>query len=152
MATVHIGSGRNLQDCMRSSVPIKFVSQNFYPGDPRSGQLRDLLIISLWGNMERLLVSRKLNETTQFFQDNDHSLHLWLSECGWWSWFTGRSYEVTRSNPFFANKSWQNRDRDAQMTPNDLARQAALEDMHIDILGSWPDLDLTWGQLLKLIF
>ena len=29
------------------------------------------------------------------------------------------------------------------MVSNDLARQAALDDMHIDPLGSWPALDLT---------
>ena len=33
------------------SVPIKCMSQNFCPGDLRSGKFRDLLITSLWGNM-----------------------------------------------------------------------------------------------------
>ena len=36
----------------------------------------------------------------------------------------------------FANNSRQDVDRDAQMVPNDLARQAASEDMHIDLLRS----------------
>ena len=43
----------------------------------------------------------------------------------------------------FTNNSWQDGDRDAQMLPNDLARQFCPEDMHIDLHGSWPDLDLT---------
>ena len=52
--------------------------------------------------------------------------------------------EVTRGqNPVFANNSRQEGDREAQMVPNDLARQAASEDMHIDLLRSRPDLDLT---------
>ena len=46
----------------------------------------------------------------------------------------------------FANNSRQDVDRDAQMVPNDLARQAASEDMHIDLLRSWYDLDLTWTE------
>ena len=29
------------------------------------------------------------------------------------------------------------------MVPNDLARRVASEDVHIDILGSWSELDLT---------
>ena len=44
------------------------------------------------------------------------------------------------------------------MVPNDLARRAASEDVHIDLLGSWPDLGLTltwpevrfWNWLLKV--
>ena len=66
---------------------------------------------------------------------------------------TGRSPEVKWDhNNFFANNSRQDRDRDVQMVPNELARQAASENMHINLLRSWPDLDLTWGQILKLTF
>ena len=48
---------------------------------------------------------------------------------------------------FLAIKSRQDRDRDAQMVPNDLARQAASEDLHIDLPGSWPVLELIWPDL-----
>ena len=44
------------------------MSQNFYPGDLRSGQLRDLPIISLWGNTKMLPVSHKPTETTNSFR------------------------------------------------------------------------------------
>ena len=98
--------------------------------------------------MKMLPVSHKPTETTQFFQDHSHSPHLWWSGCNWWSGVTGRSYEVTWGhNPFFANNSWQDEDRDAQMVPNDFARQSGSEDMHIDLLGPWPDLDLTWPEV-----
>ena len=40
-----------------------------------------------------------------------------------------------RHNPFFANESRQEVDRDAQMAL-DLSRRAASEDVHIDLLGS----------------
>ena len=52
-----------------SSVPIICMSQNFDPGDLRSGQFRDRPTISLWGIMKMLPVSHKPTETTQFFQD-----------------------------------------------------------------------------------
>ena len=58
---------------MRSSIRIKRVSRNFYPGGPTSGQFRGLSIISLWVDVKMLLVSHKLAETSQFFQDCDHS-------------------------------------------------------------------------------
>ena len=44
---------------------------------------------------------------------------------------------------FFANKPRQDEDRDAQMVPNDLALRTASEGMHINLLGSVSDLDLT---------
>ena len=57
----------------------------------------------------------------------------------------GRSPKVKWGhNPFFAKKSRQDGDRDAQMAPNELARPAASEDVHSDLLGPWSDLDLTW--------
>ena len=37
---------------------------------------------------------------------------------------------------FFANKSRQDGDRDAQMGPKNLTRRTASEDVHIDVLGS----------------
>ena len=49
------------------SVPVKRMSQNFYPGDLRSGQFRDFPIISLWGNMKMLPVPHNSTENTQFF-------------------------------------------------------------------------------------
>ena len=61
-----------------------------------------------------------------------------------------RSHEVTIR--IFTNNSRQDGGMDAQMVPNDLSRQADLWDMHIDLLGSWPDLALTWGQILKWTF
>ena len=42
----------------------------FFIGDLRSGQFRDLPIVSLWGNLKMLPVSHKLTETTQLFQDH----------------------------------------------------------------------------------
>ena len=48
---------------------------------------------------------------------------------------------------FFSNKSRQDGDRDAQMVPSYLARRAASEVVHIDLLGSWSDLDLTWPEV-----
>ena len=39
------------------------------------------------------------------------------------------------------------RDIDAKMVPNDLARQDASKDMQFDLLGSWPDLGVTWPGL-----
>ena len=59
---------------MRPSVLIKRVSQNFYPGDPRSRQFRDFSIYKpMEGNMKMLPVSHRLVEATQFFQDHDYS-------------------------------------------------------------------------------
>ena len=62
-----------------------------------------------------------------------------------------------RSQSLFYQKSRQDGDRDAQMMINDLAHRAALEDMHIDLLGhnltlTWPCPDLIWGQICKLTF
>ena len=134
MSIVHVGSAWNLQDCLRSSLPIKCVSQNFYPGDQRSDQFRALPIISLWGNMKMLPVSHIPTETSQLFQDHCNLLHLWWSGCSWWSGVTGRPSAVTWGhNPFFVNNSPQDGDRNAQTVPNDLVRQAALEDMHIRV-------------------
>ena len=70
MDTFHVGSVWNLQDCFMSSSPIKGMSQNFFLGDLKSGQFRDLPIISLWGNMKMLPASHKPIETYQFFQDH----------------------------------------------------------------------------------
>ena len=135
------------------SVPIKCMARNFYPGGLRSGQFRGLPIISIWENMKMLPVSHKPNKTTQFFQDHGHSPHLCGSGCSWQSGVTGRSPEVKwRYNPFFANKSRRDADRDAQMVPDDLARRAASDDVRIDLLGSWSNLELTWGQIFKLTF
>ena len=43
---------------------------------------------------------------------------------------------------------------ETRMVPNDLARRDTSEDVHIDLLWSWSDFDLTltWGQILKLTF
>ena len=123
----------------------------FYPGDLRSVQFRDLPIISLWGNMKMLTASNESIKTTQFFQDHDHSSHLCRSGCNWWSGVTGRSPQVKwRHNSFFANKPRQNGDRDVQMVPNELVHRTTSEDVHNDLLGSWSDLDLTWSQIFKL--
>ena len=57
---------------------------------------------------------------------------------------TGRSPEVKWGhNPFFANKSRQDGDREVQMVPNDLTRRAASENVHIDLFGSWSDFEPT---------
>ena len=72
-SSVHVW---NLQNCLWSTVPIKCLSQNLYLVDLRSGQYRDLPIISLWENMEIFPVSHKPIETTQFFQDRGRSPDL----------------------------------------------------------------------------
>ena len=54
----------------------KLYVSDIYTGDLRSGQFQDLPIISLSGNMKMLLVSHKPTETTQFYQDHNHSPHL----------------------------------------------------------------------------
>ena len=98
--------------------------------------------------MNMLPISHKPTEATQFYQDHDHSPHLWWSGCNWRSGVTGRSPEVKWGHDqIFANKSRQDGDGDAQMVINDLARRAASEDVHIDPLGSWCDLDLTWPEV-----
>ena len=38
------------------------------------------------------------------------------------------------------------------MVPNDMACQDASKNMRINLLGSWPDLELTLGHILKLNF
>ena len=54
-----------------------------------------------------------------------------------------RSSEVIWGHKqFFANNTWQDRARDAEMVPNDLSRRDASVDMQHDLIGSWPDLDL----------
>ena len=138
MATVRVGSVWNLQDSFRASVPTKCISRNFDSGDLRSGQCRDLPIISLWGNMKMLPVSRKRTETTQFFQDHSQSTHLWWSGCNWWSGVTGRSYEVTWGHkPFFANNFWLKRDTEAGFVSLCFSRRDASDDMQHDLFW-WP--------------
>ena len=147
MGTVRMGSAWNVQDCLVSSVPTKRMSQNFHPGDLRSGQFRDLPIISLWGNMKMLPVSLKSTEATQFFQDDGHSPHLWWSRRNWWLGEM-RSPEIKwGQNPVFANNSRQDGDRDAKLAPNDLAREDASEDMHIELTYFGHDLTLAWPGL-----
>ena len=65
--------------------------------------------------------------------------------CAFWKVIWGH-------NSFFANNSWQYRDREAQMVPNDSAGKFGSEDMHIDLFGSWPDLTINWSnnQLMEL--
>ena len=121
--------------------------------DKRLCQFRDLCIISLYGNLKMLPVSHKPNKTNQFFQDHGHSPHLWWFRCNWWLMVTGRSPEVNWGHTlFFANNSRQDGDRYAQMVPNDMACQVASKDMHIDVLRSWPvlDLTLTWRPEAKI--
>ena len=72
-SSVHVW---NLQNCLWSTVPIKCLSHNFYLVDLRSGQYRDLPIISLWENMEIFPISHKPIETTQFFLDRASSPDL----------------------------------------------------------------------------
>ena len=136
VATVNVGSVRNLQDYLVISVPIKCMPKNFYPDDLRSGQFRDLTIRSLWWNMKMLPVSHKPIKTTQWFQDHGHSPLLCRSGCDWWSGATGRSPEVKwRHNHF----SRINRDR-----------------MEIETRKlyhwPWPDLYLIWGQIFNSTF
>ena len=76
MATVNVGSVWNWQDCLVISVSTKCMPKNVYPGDLRSGQFRDLPIISLWGNMKILPVSHKPIKTSHFFRDHGRSPHL----------------------------------------------------------------------------
>ena len=103
--------------------------------------------------MKMLSASHEPIKTTQFFQDVGRSPHLCRCVFDWRSGITGRSPEVKwRHDTFFANKSRQDGDRDAQRMPYDLACRAASEDVHVDLLGSWFDLDLTWGQIFRFTF
>ena len=135
-------------------ISVKRVPRSCYPIDPRSVQFRDLSIISLWKTIKMFPVSHKLTETTLFLQEHYHSSQLWWSGCRWWSGVMRRSAEgkLWGHNPLLTNNSRQDGDRDAQTVPNDLARQVTSKGMHFDLLGSCPDLDLTWGQILKLTF
>ena len=142
MAMFHVGSVRTLQDCL-VSVPIKCMSQNFYPDELRSGQFHDLPIISLLGIIKMPPVLHKPTDTTQFFQDHGHSPHLWWPRCNWWLWVMGRPPEVIwGQNLVFANNSLQDRDRGAQMVPNDLAHEAVRKVCILTYFGH--DLTLTW--------
>ena len=110
---------------------------------------------TVWGTIKMFSVSHKPTEITQFFQGHDHSPHLWWSECNWQLGVTVRSPEVKWGQNlfFFANKSWEDWDRYVQTAPHDLARRAALGMCTLTyLLGSWSDLDLTWGQILKFTF
>ena len=85
------------------------------------------------------------------FQNHGLSPYLCRSGWKWRSGVTGWSPEVKWCHsPFFANKSWQDGDRDKQMVPNDLARRAASDDVHTDLLLGH-DLTLTWPEV-KLTF
>ena len=100
------------------------------------------------------IVLYKLTKTTQFFQYHGHSPHPCRSGCNWRSGVTGRSPKVRwRHNPFFANKSRQDGDSDAQMVPNDLPCRAASKDVHIDLLGlTWPEVKFSnWLFKLKKV-
>ena len=103
--------------------------------------------------MKMIPVSNKPTQATQFFQDHVHSPHLWWSGCNWRSGVTGKSPGSNEGkwghNTFFANKSRPDGDRGAQMVPNDLTRRAASYDVHINLPGSWSDLELTltWPEV-----
>ena len=143
MATVDVGSVWNLQDCLRSSVPIKCMPQSFYPDDQRLGQFRDLPIISLWGNMKTFPVSHKPIEAIQFFQD--HPSNLCRAGCSWRSGSRGyypRLNEVKiRFSPKVAT-GWSRRANGAKR-PGSLSRFGGCA---YDLLGSWYNLDL-WPDL-----
>ena len=113
---------------------------------PKVRPISWLPIISLWWNMRMLPVSNKPTEVIQLCQDHGHSPHLWWSGCNWRSGVTGSSTGVKWGhNPLFANKSWQDGDKDAQMVPNDLACRSATANLRTTLLGSW--LILTWPGL-----
>ena len=144
MITVNVGSVWNLQDCLVISAPIKRMPRNFYPGDTRSCQFRELHIISLWGKWK--CFSFRINRSKPSNSFRIMATHPICADLG----ATddrghGRSPEVKwRHNPIFANMSRQDGYRDAKMVPNNLARRAASDDVHIDLLGPWSDLGLTW--------
>ena len=137
-----------LKDDMRSSVPIKYVSRICHPGDPRSGQFRDPSIINLWGNVEMLPVLHKLTETAQFFQDHNHSPHLWWSECNWWSGsreghlrihdVTIRFSPITRDKMEVETRKWC----ETTWLATTLRKLCILT-----YLGPCSDLDLTWPEV-----
>ena len=59
------------------SAILKCMSQNFYAGELRSGQFRDLPNVKAYGEMRKCFLSRKkTTETIQIFQDHGHSSHL----------------------------------------------------------------------------
>ena len=120
---------------------------NFYPGDIRSGQFRDLPIISLLGNMKMLTVSHKPTEAVQFFQDHGHSPQLWWSGCSWRSGAMGRSPEVKWGhNTFFSRISGDRMEIEMRKWCQTTWLVEPLRSMcnvHIELRGSWFDLDLT---------
>ena len=165
IATVHVGSVWNLQDCLKSSMPIKSISYIFYRGDLRSGQFDDLHISCLRGNMKMLPVPHKPIETTQFLQDHDQSPHQCRSECNWRSRVTGRSPEVKwgqmRSNEVTIRFSPISRDRMEIETRKLCQTTWLVESLRMmcistylgyDLTSTWLWPNLAWGQIFKLTF
>ena len=130
--------------------------QNFHPGDLRSIQLRDLPIISLWGNMKMLPVSQQPAETTQFFQDHGQSPNLWWSRCNWWLGVTERSPEVnevtirfspiTRDRMEIETRKWCH----TSWLVNLLRTICILTYFRDDLTLTWPSPDLMWNFKIVL--
>ena len=148
-------SCRNLQDCLRSSVPIKFMPQNFYPHDLRSDQFLWPPHYEPFGKYENVSCFTWANQNHPILSGSwpltpSVTIRVQLAVGGHREVQWGHSL-------FFDYKSWHDGDRDALMVPNDLTHWAATENVHVDLLGSWSHLDLTWpdltqGQILKWTF
>ena len=97
-------------------------------------------------------VSHKPTETTQFFQDHGHSPHLWWSGCSWWSGVSGRSPEVKWGHMKSQYVCFSPISRDRMEIQTRKWFQTTwlvkpLRKMQIDVLGSGPDLTLTWPEV-----
>ena len=70
------GTSSSLQVSIMVPVCAICIFHNVYICDLRSGQLRDLYIVSLWDNIEMRPSSSERVKTTQLFQDYDRLSHV----------------------------------------------------------------------------
>lgn len=133
----------SLQDLVRVPVCAICISRNFDIGDLRSGQFRDLPIISQWGKNQLPVFTPKTGLNGPIY-------HTWLHIR---STFTAlRSvlllgsckvmWRHQRSPAVFANNSVQEQDTDAWMVSLCSARQDASNDIHDDLEVTWPEVNL----------
>ena len=150
MATVHVGLVWNLQDCLVSSVPIKCMAHNFYPGCLSSGQFRDIPIISLWGIWKcfpfRINQLKPPNPFRSIATIPYVMIQVQLMIGGYGDVTWGQI--IIGENPILASNSRHDWNRDAQMVPNDDRFVKPIRKIcTLTYFGLWPDLDLTWPEV-----
>ena len=125
---------------MRSIVRAICISRIFYIRDLRSGQFRDLPMLSQWAKFQLPLFRIR----TFPFTGNGVGLGpQWWPRRQFSSVTLQRSSEVTLGHqPFFANNFWSKRDRDVRVVSLCFSHQDASIHMQYDLLGSPRDLDL----------